>query len=259
MSEFDQVAFYDGLAHRYDEMLTRAPIDRWTRRAFQTLVAETIPVGRLLLDFGCGTGLDALWYAQRGYRVVAYDVSSRMLDQRRRRCAPEIAKGQIIPVGVPFAEFPAAIGRGQSPEAVVSNYGVLNALEHPRAFFDGLAPVLAPGAAVVISALNPFFWKDMTQRWWWRDLARSLPGTAIVTRAEGLDTYRHFIASLVAAARPAFRLRGQASVGALVPQRGRPLDWDAPRTLAERLEARFWKSFPLRSCGMFVFLTFRRA
>jgi len=222
-------------------------------------VAQTIPAGSRLLDFGCGTGLDALWYAELGYRVLAYDVSSGMLGQLRRRCAREIESGQVVPIGAPFAEVAAALGRDVRLDAVVSNYGVVNALERPRAFFDGLAPLLAQGAPLVISVMNPFFWKDMTQRWWWRDLARSVPGPAIVTCGEGIVMHRHFISSLVAAARPAFRLRGRASVGALVPQRGRPLDWDHPRTLAERLEARFWRSFPLRSCGMFVFLTFRRA
>ena len=84
-------AYFDSLAPRYDELLNKAPIDRWTRRAFQTLVAETIPAGRLLLDFGCGTGLDALWYTHQGYRVLAYDISDGMLQQLHRRCGAEIA------------------------------------------------------------------------------------------------------------------------------------------------------------------------
>jgi len=254
----DKAAFYDGLASSYDRLLTADPIDLWTRAAFQTLVAETVPTGRLLLDFGCGTGLDASWYVQRGYRVLAYDISAGMLEQLERRCQSEISRGQIVVVNAPFPAFGAVMDSQPRPDAVVSNWGVLNILARPRAFFDAIAPLLTPGAPLVISVLNPFFWKDMTQRWWWAAFARSVWRAAISTPGPGIATHRHFITSLVAAARPTFELTGQASVGALVRRYRTALNWQRPRTLAQRLEARFWKSFPLRSCGMFVFLTFRR-
>jgi SAM-dependent methyltransferase len=252
-----QAAFYDNLALGYDRLMSATPIDRWTRRAFQTLVAETIPPGRLLLDFGCGTGIDALWYAQRGYRVLAYDVSAGMLEQLHRRCRSEISRGQVVAVHAPFADFAAVLAAQPPPDAVVSNHGVFNALARPRGFFDAMAPLLAPGTPLMISVLNPFFWKDMARRWWWTALARSVSGSTIFT-PDPIATHRHFVSSLVAAAQPAFRLQDKASVGALVRRHRTALDWDRPRTLAERLEARFWKTFPLRSCGMFVFLSFRR-
>lgn len=258
-SAAEGAAYFDSLAPRYDELLTKAPIDRWTRRAFQTLVAETIPTGRLLLDFGCGTGLDASWYAQRGYRVLGYDVSDGMLHQLRRRCRSEIASGAVVPVCAPFSDFATAISHHPRPDAVVSNFSFLTELTRPRQFFDTIAPLLARGAPVVISALNPFFWKDMTHRWWWIAWARSIPRPAIITRGPGRDAHRHFISSLVRSARPAFTLERKVSVGALVPRFSRDLNWDAPRTLDERLEARYWKKFPFRSLGMFVFLVLRRA
>lgn len=251
-------AFFDTLAPRYDELLSRAPIDRWTRRAFQTLVADTIPNPSLLLDFGCGTGLDAYWYAHQGYRVLAYDISEGMLAQLRRRCGIEIASGHVVPLCAPFDDFATAVRRHPRPDGVVSNFSCLGELARPQRFFDMIAPLLASGAPLLVSVLNPFFWKDMTHRWWWTALARSFPRTAITTHGPGRDARRHFISSLVEAARPAFRLERTASVGMVVPRFSRALDWDKPKTLGERLEARFWKSFPFRSSGMFVFLTFRR-
>jgi SAM-dependent methyltransferase len=252
-------AYFDSLAPRYDELLTKAPIDLWTRRAFQTLVAETVPAGRLLLDFGCGTGMDASWYGQRGYRVLGYDISEGMLHQLRRRCGSEIASGTIVPVCAPFSDFATAIRGHPLPDAVVSNFSFLTELARPQQFFETIAPLLTPGAPVVVSVLNPFFWKDMTHRWWWTALSRSIPQPAIITRGPGRVAHRHFISSLVRAARPAFHLERKVSVGALVPRFSRTLDWDAPRTFGERLEARYWKTFPLRSMGMFVFLVLRRA
>jgi SAM-dependent methyltransferase len=253
-----QAAFYDRLAPRYDALLTTAPIDLWTRRAFQELVAGTVARDALLLDFGCGTGLDAQWYAQRGYRVLAYDVSAGMLEQLRRRCASEIARGQVVPIHAPFAAFATAMAPQPRPDAVVANYGVLSAFSRPEPFFESIARLLGAGAPLVISVLNPFFWKDMVRRWWWAALLRSAPGRAIRTSGPDVDAHRHFVGSLVAAARPAFRLTARAAVGALVRRHRGTLDWDRPRSPAQRAEARGWKSFPLRSLGMFLFLTFRR-
>lgn len=251
-------AFFDTLAPRYDELLSRAPIDRWTRRAFQTLVAETISPRSLLLDFGCGTGLDALWYAHQGYRVLAYDISDGMLKQLRQRCGAEIATGQVVPVRAPFEDFAAAMRSHLHPDAVVSNFSCLGDLARPPRFFEMIAPLLASGAPVLVSVLNPFFWKDMTHLWWWTALAHSFPRPAIRTHGPGRDAYRHFISSLANAARPAFRLERKASVGMVVPRFSQALDWDSPKSFGERLEARFWKRFPFRTSGMFVFLTFRR-
>lgn len=257
-SAAQDAAFFDTLAPRYDELLTRAPIDRWTRRAFQTLVSDTIPTGSRLLDFGCGTGLDAFWYARQGYRVLAYDISPGMLALLRQRCEAEITDGQIVPVCSPFDDFATAIGPHPIPDAVVSNFSCINELARPQRFFATIAPLLAPGAPALVSVLNPFFWKDMTHRWWWRGFARSVPRSAIITGGPTRHAHRHFIKSLVAAARPAFRLERTASVGAIVPRYSRALNWDAPSSLGERLEARLWRTFPFRSSGMFVFLTFRR-
>ena len=69
-------AFHDKLAAHYDSHLTR-PQDLLARAAFQGLVSRHVPAGSTVLDFGCGTGIDALEYAQRGYRVLAYDNSRR--------------------------------------------------------------------------------------------------------------------------------------------------------------------------------------
>jgi ubiquinone/menaquinone biosynthesis C-methylase UbiE len=40
-----------------------------------------------VLEIGCGTGTDSIWMAQQGSCVVATDVSDRVLNEARRRCA----------------------------------------------------------------------------------------------------------------------------------------------------------------------------
>jgi SAM-dependent methyltransferase len=56
----------------------------WSGNPNVALVAEVggLPPGRVL-DVGCGEGADAIWLAQRGWRVTAIDISRVGIDRAR--------------------------------------------------------------------------------------------------------------------------------------------------------------------------------
>ncbi len=164
---------FDSVASEYDELTSFVPPDIWVRAAFRSLVLETAVPGSLLLDFGCGTGTDALWYVEQGYRVIAYDNSAKMIERLRVKCATQIARNEIIPY---YAEYDAFLKRDFSPrpEAIVSNFAVLSVISGLPELFKGLAGKLVPHGHVMASVLNPLFWQDTLHKWWWRAWARSL-------------------------------------------------------------------------------------
>src|SRR6188508_1226527 len=84
---------YDRIAGQYDDQVDGIPLNRAMREAFRQRVAVLVQPGGTILDFGCGTGIDAAWYAARGYRVIAYDISPAMVDVLRARCEDDIAQG----------------------------------------------------------------------------------------------------------------------------------------------------------------------
>ncbi|GAB3184917.1 class I SAM-dependent methyltransferase [Nesterenkonia halophila] len=65
-------------------------------RANDALVAEAaeLPVGHAL-DVGCGEGGDAIWLAERGWRVTGVDVSAVALDRARQAADDAGLAGQI--------------------------------------------------------------------------------------------------------------------------------------------------------------------
>src|SRR6185436_86417 len=87
---------YDFTASNYDGNVDGIPVNAAARVAFCLLVERAAGPTARILDFGCGTGTDAHWYAQRGHNVVAYDISSGMLDQLVAKCANDITNGRIV-------------------------------------------------------------------------------------------------------------------------------------------------------------------
>src|SRR5260370_31678098 len=123
-------AFYDELAAHYDAHLTN-PHDALARTVFQDLVARNVASGSTLLDFGCGTGVDAIEYARRGYRVLAYDNSAGMVSELERRCRNEIASGAILPHSAGYSAFLTQWAPVPAPPAVIANLPGLYSVPHP--------------------------------------------------------------------------------------------------------------------------------
>jgi len=67
--------FYDAVAADYDALVDGRIDNVEMRLSFCERVVSVAGPGWVILDFGCGTGTDAAWYAAHGHRVMAYDVS----------------------------------------------------------------------------------------------------------------------------------------------------------------------------------------
>lgn len=220
-----------------------------------------VAAGATVLDFGCGTGIDAQRYAHLGYRVLAYDNSPGMIAQTQRRCQAEIGAGQITAWTEEYPAFLEHFRPNPAPSAMVADFAVLNSIGDLAPLFDLLARVLAPPGWVIVSLLNPLHWAKLrTPRWWLKHLAvrRGPP----VFSAEPYTTYMHFLAPLLGAA-ARFHLVGSANCGKFVRYRSavgsREIEWKGDaRSLGQRLQRLAWRTPAYRMLGHFVFLVLRR-
>jgi SAM-dependent methyltransferase len=249
--------YFDSLAAKYDELMSSRARNSWIRDAFRSLVLDTVPPGSLLLDFGCGTGTDTIWYAEQGYRVIAYDNSPGMMEQLRAKCAGQIARGEVRPYSTDYETFLKRELR-PSPVAVVSNFAAFSVVADLQRLFAALSVHLATSGYVIASMVNPLFWKEMFRWWWWKSSIQSLGQGMIHVRGDGIATRRYFASYVTAAASPYFTGTDLAGVGALTRNKGCHL-WSAPRSLAERLEHRLWKKPFFRHLGQFTFFVFRKS
>jgi SAM-dependent methyltransferase len=144
---------------------------------------EGLEPGRAL-DLACGAGRNAVWLAERGWRVTAVDFSQVALAEARRLAADRGVDPEWIEADVVDWEPPAA-----AFDLVVLLYLQVPPDERTRALGHA-AHALAPGGVLLVVGHDA---KNLTEGWGGpknpdvlytaADLAADLPGLAIV-RAE---------------------------------------------------------------------------
>jgi SAM-dependent methyltransferase len=77
IDELHAQAAYDALAPQYDLLTAHHDYEAWTRD-LERLARSAGLAGRRLLDVACGTGKSFLPFLERGYDVVACDISPAM-------------------------------------------------------------------------------------------------------------------------------------------------------------------------------------
>jgi SAM-dependent methyltransferase len=230
--------YYDRIAVDYDGQVDGLASNRATRAAFCTRVSELAGASSTILDFGCGTGTDAAWYAAKGHHVVAYDVSAGMVDVLRRRCATEIAAGSVTPIVGDLGRLDHALQPITGVDAVAANFAALNHVADLEPVFAVLASHLRPGGVLVANLLNPLQRTDVRHRWWFKRMWINLwRGTVVVGGA--VVTYRHQVRTLRRMARRWFTIEeiGHAD------EAGR---WSIARLSWRELRRREFRFFVLR-------------
>lgn len=247
---------YDAIAPRYDEHLAT---DTWIRGAFHDLVLQYVPAGSLMLDFGCGTGTDALWYAKNGRRVIACDVSAGMMAELEKKCRAQIVGGKIMPHLGDYADL-LNLSLPEKPLAVLCNFGVLSLIPDLPGVFDAFAGYVAPGGYVIANNLNPLFWRELASPWFWKHMIHSRGRGGVRTFSPKCDTCRYLAGALDKAARShGFRRIARAGVDCVLSREACRHEWSAPASSSSwphRLEKKFWKAPLFRAIGRYSFLVY---
>ena len=107
---------FDRHAAGYDQVFSSLQL----RSEVWQIADSYLSAGMRVIDLGCGTGEDALHFAQRGLMVTAIDVSPRMIDELRRKAGDTIHSE--------VADMRTYAPAAGEFNGVFSNFGALNCI-----------------------------------------------------------------------------------------------------------------------------------
>jgi SAM-dependent methyltransferase len=174
-----------------------------------------------ILELNCGTGIDAVHLANLGVRVVACDLSPKMIDAARRRASAagldervdfrvlDTEKIETLVVDAPF-------------DGAFSNFSGLNCVQDISRVADNLALLLKPSAPILLCMVGRFSPWEMA----WH-LAHGKPvvalhsfrrkPTAELSSRGAVSVHYPSVRDMRWMFGPKFRLRGWKGIGVAVP------------------------------------------
>jgi SAM-dependent methyltransferase len=192
----------------YFNKITALEADQRTRAAFCTLVLRIAPPGATLFDFGSGPGIDARFFAERGFAVDAYDVDPRMREFFAQHCRDLIETGNVTLDDRTYREFLTRSGADGARRAdlVISNFAPLNLVDDLDELFAKFHSLTGPQGKVLASVLNPLFFGEMRSRWWWRRAPRLWRDGELFLPGPQAPHYRRLLRHFGTASAPHFKL-----------------------------------------------------
>jgi ubiquinone/menaquinone biosynthesis C-methylase UbiE len=120
---------FDTIAEEYDKSFTQSIIGKAQRKIVWSYLEKTLGNNKNLniLELNCGTGEDALWFAKKGHKVLASDISEKMI---------EITKEKLSNAGLLLTSRTTQIdlnkidssGIKEKFDFVFSNFGGMNCI-----------------------------------------------------------------------------------------------------------------------------------
>jgi SAM-dependent methyltransferase len=182
---------FDAVADRYDaDERGNRVLAHMRARVFPQL-AEAFAPGARLIELGSGTGTEAARLAsQRACRIALVDNSPRLLERaatKVRAARPDGVLGAHLLPARSVGELVAIYGRA-SFDGAYSSLGPLNCEPQLAPIAQGLATLLRPGGALLLSVMNRWCatemgwfalrgrWREASRRWRGPVLASAHPG-----------------------------------------------------------------------------------
>ena len=215
-------AHFDDSAATYDQVFTDTLIGRIERNAVWRELRRVFHSGQRILELNCGTGVDAVYLAENGVRVLACDIAPKMIEVARQRPNSKPIQ-ELIDFRVLATEHIAALAEEGPFDGAFSNFAGLNCVEDLSLVSKRLGPLLKPGARVLLCMAGSFVPLEIA----WhlahgnprKALRRFKLGSTANRRTEdpGIKVQYPSVRTMARMFAPEFRLREWKGIGVVLP------------------------------------------
>jgi SAM-dependent methyltransferase len=149
---------FDSASEEYDFTIRHNYINTWIRKRSISELLNVVKPDDTLIEIGCGTGAEAVEVAKHVFRIIATDISERMIEILRRKIQAKNLLGRIMPLQTRAADIGKAsnVVEERKVDAAYSFNGALNCEPDLHHFVQGLSGVLVPRGYFVCSVRNSF-------------------------------------------------------------------------------------------------------
>jgi ubiquinone/menaquinone biosynthesis C-methylase UbiE len=262
-SEFEAASRgFSAKAVEYDALAIEDPVNVWMRSRIRKLVEAQLDTGGSILEINAGSGVDAAYFAEKGYCVHATDIAPGMLSSIASKADRDEVHGRLTYEALSFTELEKV--QGAPYDLVFSNLGGLNCIEDLSPVTSALPAVLRQGGSIVWVIMPPVSPWELLQvfRGHWRTAWRRLRRGGTLAHVEGalVPTWYHPLGRVRGALGPRFRTLRVRSFGCFSPPsfftgfvRRHPTATQRLMGLDDRLGG-LW---PLNRCGDFYAIVAR--
>ncbi len=132
----------------FDTLNTENKISGYLRGQFRDEVLSQLRSSSEILELNCGTGLDAVFFAEQGHKILANDNAKGMLEQLEKKIAARSLEKQIETLHCSFHDIHKIQGRAF--DHIISNFGGLNCTEDLDGVLKQFSALLKPGGKVTL-------------------------------------------------------------------------------------------------------------
>ncbi len=147
---------FDKIAPFYDELFSDTEIGLYLKQIVWNYLNENLPKTELnILEINCGTGVDAIYLAQKGHNVVATDQSAEMIKNAQLKLK-DVQSANVIFQQMDIRDIKNNF-IDQKFELIFSNFGGLNCIDKNeiKKFGNDIRGILNTGGRIIAVIMPP--------------------------------------------------------------------------------------------------------
>jgi ubiquinone/menaquinone biosynthesis C-methylase UbiE len=139
----------------FDEIYSGNTVVQYKRERVRDAVMRYVSQGSNILELNCGTGEDAIFFAQNGYTVHATDISQGMLDKLAGKVHQQQFDDKISIEQCSYTNL-QSLRESKQYDAIFSNLGGLNCTNELDKVLSSFKAILKPGGIACLVILPKF-------------------------------------------------------------------------------------------------------